>query len=303
MKNLHTDRLTLRPLTLNDAPDLYQIYSDKRAMRFIPFAQHETLQQTENKIQSYLNTESAYHWVITLKGEDKAIGNINYLGGTRIPGLGYILHPDYWGQGITVEACRLALDYGFEEIGYDRVELWIDETNTQSTRVAQKLGFLPKGRVPLKNHHATVYHYLVVWGMLKSQWQGEVHSYQQVPFYSVEPVLHVHDIVATTDYYRDKLGFHVDFHYGDPPTHAGVSRGEWSGNIVALQLSLVPPEREIIPAGHYHIRVGMRVDDLHAQYKEAGVEILSEPEDKPWGFREFTIRDLNGHVLIFAQYV
>ena len=36
-------------------------------------------------------------------------------------------------------------------------------------------------------------------------------------------------------------------------------------------------------------------------YKSSGVEILSEPEDMPWGMREFNIKDLNGHRLRFGR--
>jgi ribosomal-protein-alanine N-acetyltransferase len=59
--------------------------------------------------------------------------------------MGYIIRRDFWGQGLTAEACRAALGYGFDVLGLDRVELWIDTTNYASQRVAQKLNFRVKG--------------------------------------------------------------------------------------------------------------------------------------------------------------
>jgi len=301
---LETDRLTLTPLTVDDAPDLFDLFSNVKATRFMPFPRHADPDFTRHAIAQNLKNPGAIYWSVRLKGEQRVIGQINYLGGTRIPGLGYILHPDYWGQGITVEACRAALDYGFTDLGLDRVELWIDETNTASIRVAQKLGFGPKGRIPHKYAHETRHHYMLVWGMLVAQWHGEQNPEPSIPtqFFAVEPVLMVHDIEASAAFYRDKLGFTLDFLYGDPPNHAGVSRGEWTGSIVALQLSQVPPDREITPSSHLHIRVSTDLDELHATYAANGVEVIAPPENKPWGFREFTIKDDNGHILIFGTH-
>ena len=48
------------------------------------------------------------------------------------------------------------------------------------------------------------------------------------------------------------------------------------------------------------------VDDLDAYWDEVrdlGVEVLSEPADKPWGMREFGIRTPDGHRLMIGQDV
>lgn len=303
-KILETERLILRPMTLDDMPAMFEIYSDVRAMTFMPTLPHQTLAQTQAAYQYNMSSQGAVQWAICLKGTDKAIGHVHYLGQTRIQGMGYILHPDYWGQGITTEACRVALDYGFNNLGYDKVELWIDEKNNASSRVAQKLGFNAKGQLVLKYSHETEQHISVVWGLRQDEWVSSDSKKKEYPtrFFSVEPVLSVYDVVATADYYRDILGFNIDFLYGKPATHGGVSRGEWSGSMVSIQLSKVASGQEIIPSGHLHIRVDSLIDKLVEEFHAKGVEIISEPEDKPWGFREFTIKDLNGHILIFGTY-
>ena len=303
-ETLHTDRLTLTPLTVADAPDLYAMFSDVQATRFMPFPLHPNLEHTRQSIMQNLKRPGAIYWAVRLKGEDRVIGQINYLGQTRHPGLGYILHPDYWGQGFTVEACRAALDYGMDVLKLDRVELWIDETNAASLRVAQKLGFSVKGRIAQKFAHEDQHHFTLIWGVRAEEWRepnAQVNPPMQ--FFGVEPVLMVHDVAATTDFYRDHLGFHVDFMFGEPPNHAGVSRGEWTANGVVLQFSQISADRAINPAGYLHIRVSTDIDVLYETYKANGVEILAEPGNKPWGFREFAIKDLNGHMLIFGTHL
>lgn len=302
MTTLKTERLILQPMTLDDAADMFRIFSHPDAMGFMPTPPHENVEQTHNMLQWDMSREGAYMWAIRLKNSDTVIGQMHYLGGTRVPGMGYILHPDYWGQGIVAEAAQVVLNYGFEQIGYDRVELWIDQVNTASIRVAQKLGFTLRGQFVNKFQHRSRQHIVLVWGMLAQEWRKSASdpSETDVQFFGVEPVLMVHDVQATAQYYQDKLGFRIDFLYGDPPNHGGVSRGMWSGAMTSIQLSQVPPEREIVPSGHLYIRVDAGLDALYEQYNRKGVIVLAEPDNKPWGLREFVIKDMNGHVLVFA---
>ena len=49
--------------------------------------------------------------------------------------------------------------------------------------------------------------------------------------------------------------------------------------------------------------VQANVDDantLYSEFLEKGVDV-SEPEDKPWGFREFGVVTLDGHRFMFVQ--
>ena len=78
--------------------------------------------------------------------------------------------------------------------------------------------------------------------------------------------------------------------------------GDWSGQGVTLQLSSVPPERPIVPSAYIYLMVGTNIDDLFAQYKAAGVDIFSPPATQPWGMREFSVRELNGHMLRFGTH-
>lgn len=302
-KTLETERLWLRPFHPHHLPDLHKMYSDAPTMRFMPSLPHADLATTEQEMAQQMQHPDAHLWVVCLKESDEAIGVVNYLGGTRVPGMGYVIRREFWGQGITVEACRAVLTYGFAELGYDRVELWIDQTNAASQRVAQKLNFRVKGRIPLKYAHETNEHVMLVYGLWAYEWRGEPKPDDEVTFYRTEPVLLVHDVGETAVFYRDKLGFNIDFLYGNPPNHAGISRGGWMGSGAILQLSQVPPEQPIQPSSYLYIFVSRNIDDLYAAYQAQGVKIYHELADYPWGLREFTIEDNNGHLLRFGTHV
>jgi catechol 2,3-dioxygenase-like lactoylglutathione lyase family enzyme len=170
--------------------------------------------------------------------------------------------------------------------------------------VAQKLNFRLKGRVPLKYAHETKEHIMQIYGLWAHEWRGEPEPERQTRFYRTEPVLLVHDVAKTAEFYRDKLGFHIDFLYGDPPIQAGISRGDWTASGAIIQLSQIPPERSIVPlSGYLYIFVGRDIDSLYETYQAARVTIRDEPTSYPWGLREFAIEDNNGHILRFGTHV
>jgi uncharacterized glyoxalase superfamily protein PhnB len=102
-------------------------------------------------------------------------------------------------------------------------------------------------------------------------------------------VLHVLDVEATAKYYRDALGFIWDF--GDKD-YAVV----WRDNSA---IHFVKDERN--PAG---VHIFQWIRDVDAYYKEVlerGADITAAPSDRPYGIREFTVRDPNGIAIIFGQ--
>ncbi|MEM7334077.1 MAG: GNAT family N-acetyltransferase, partial [Chloroflexota bacterium] len=239
-------------------------------------------------------------WAILLKSEGKAMGMINYLGGTAIPGLGYIINRDYWGQGITVEAGKLALDFGYSEMNLDRVELWIDQYNVQSQRVAEKMGFKLKGQLAQKYAHEENHHIMYTYGLWREQFYGKPPVFDEPRVFQVQPVLMTEDVQTAVNYYRDTLGFNVDFVFGDPVQHAGVSFRNWTGQGVTLQLTTKRQGQDIQVSSYLYIFTDAKIDQLYEMYIKREVEIMRQPETFPWGMREFTIRDLNGHVLVFG---
>ena len=295
-ETLYTERLELRPISLLDASALFAVYHDPRAMQFWITPPHQSAAETQAELARDLAFPGACGWAIRLKGNDRPIGYVNFLGQTAIPGMGYILHPDYWGRGIVPEACREVLPYGFERLGYDRVELWINENNAASIRVAQKLGFRLRGQIPQKYNHENVHHIMLVFGLVA---QAEDPAAR---FLRAEPVLKVQNVLKTANYYRDVLGFRIGFLYGSPPTHAGVSRGDWTGSGVTIQLSQASAGQSLASSGSLHILVGTGLDLLFETYLARGATILNEPVSRPWGMRDFTISDCDGHILTFATH-
>jgi len=108
------------------------------------------------------------------------------------------------------------------------------------------------------------------------------------------PILAVSDIRAAADFYIRVLGFELDWLWQDPPVHGAVRR-----DMVQIQLSLNPAAVSRASGIQCFLFVNA-VDEIHAQHIAGGANIISPIENKPWGLREYTVRDPWGHQLRFA---
>jgi catechol 2,3-dioxygenase-like lactoylglutathione lyase family enzyme len=108
----------------------------------------------------------------------------------------------------------------------------------------------------------------------------------------VHPGLSVTDIETAVEFYTRKLGFTPAFTWGDPPTFAGVNLGN-----VKLFLRKAAPD----PAGCIVYFMVGDADSLYEFHRAQGVEISVPIDDRDYGIRDYTIRDLHGYHLTFGQ--
>lgn len=122
--------------------------------------------------------------------------------------------------------------------------------------------------------------------------------------WSVAPYFIVDDVVATANYYRDKLGFHYERLWGDPPAFVIVVR-----NGAAIMLSqfetcgLMRPNGSVIPGGDAWDAY-VWVDDadaLVAEFAARGVMPVRDLCDQPYECRDFDVIDCNGYRICFGQ--
>ena len=106
----------------------------------------------------------------------------------------------------------------------------------------------------------------------------------------------VSDIPAAVEYYVRTLGFRKAFTWGEPPSFAGVNLGE-----VQMFLGKGTPAPSSETAAAYFL-VG-DADQLYQFHRANGAEIAEPIDDRPYGIRDYTVRDLNGYYLVFGQHL
>jgi catechol 2,3-dioxygenase-like lactoylglutathione lyase family enzyme len=115
--------------------------------------------------------------------------------------------------------------------------------------------------------------------------------------------LFVADVAIASEFYVGKLGFHVDFVYGDPPFYAQVGRDQ-----VRLALRLVPEpvfvdgirEREHLLSAAITVDTAVELKQFFLDCQAAGIRFHQTLKKEPWGARTFIVCDPDDNLILFA---
>ena len=147
LQELNTPRLTLRKLTLADAPLYFQrIASRPEVAQYMLWEPHRSLAETENMIQTVLDRYKSgfcYRWCIALAEDNSPIGAIDLLRFNKAEqtcSFAYMLGSDFWGRGYGTEVLRTVLEFAFEKIQMSTVTADHMAANPASGAVMRKAG-------------------------------------------------------------------------------------------------------------------------------------------------------------------
>jgi len=179
---LKTERLILRPFTLDDVEDVLEYTQDPEWARYqnnippVPYTREDA-----EKIVTMLTDSSSWVQIgilqvfaITLKG--KVIGEIGVNQReedqkNERTELVYSLSRQHWGKGLMTEAANAVMDWTFQSYSFNRMFAYCDPRNIGSRRVLEKTGMKQEGL--LRNH--------LIWngevrdamyyGILRNEWK------------------------------------------------------------------------------------------------------------------------------------
>lgn len=141
MTRIVTDRLVLRTAEPGDLQAMHRVLSDPRAMTWWSSLPHETLEQTQDWLAGMIaNGPDNPDFVIERHGQ--VIGKAGFW---KPPEVGYILHPDHWGQGLAREAVGAAIEHVFATTEIHDLNADVDPENVASIRLLEGLGFVRTG--------------------------------------------------------------------------------------------------------------------------------------------------------------
>lgn len=143
---LMTDRCLVRETCGEDLDAFYEIYAEPSLTRYTEGLYPERKQE-EAYLQDY--TENMYYfynygvWTICDKTTGQVIGRAGFSNreGYENPELGFVIGVPWQRQGYATEVCEALLNYGKEELGFERVQMLVMSENGVSLRLAEKLGF------------------------------------------------------------------------------------------------------------------------------------------------------------------
>ncbi|MEV4279999.1 GNAT family N-acetyltransferase [Actinoplanes xinjiangensis] len=177
---IRTERLLLRPLTAADTDALLAYKGRPDVCRYAPFEPMD-----RQAVQDRLGTVWA-NTALTNEGQALVLGaelaDTGQLVGDavlfwhsrehRAGELGYVVNPDFAGRGYATEAARELLRLGFEELGLHRIVASIDERNTASARLAERLGMRLEARLVQNEWFKGEWSTELCFAILASEWSA-----------------------------------------------------------------------------------------------------------------------------------
>ena len=106
----------------------------------------------------------------------------------------------------------------------------------------------------------------------------------------IMPEFPLSDVRAGVDYYRDTLGFSVNY---EQPDLAVMDRDD-------VRLLLVARTERHAGIGSAYVYVH-DADALHHELRSRGARLQGDPVSQPWGLREFRVLDVEGNQITFGQ--
>jgi len=120
---------------------------------------------------------------------------------------------------------------------------------------------------------------------------------------SISAQLFVANIKSSCDFYTDKLGFAVEFIYGDPPYYGQVVRDNAR---LALRLVFEPVfvadvrKREHLLSASITLATANEIKQLFLSYQAAGVSFHQALKKESWGASTFVVSDPDENLILFA---
>lgn len=144
MENLISKRLLLKPLTVEDAKEIYELNKDPDVIKFTGDNSFANISEAEKFLISYNHYEKweRGRYAVFLKENNTFLGwcGLKYHEESGETDLGYRFRKEFWGKGIGTEAATIALKDGFERLHLKRIYAEANSENKGSIRIMKKIG-------------------------------------------------------------------------------------------------------------------------------------------------------------------
>lgn len=174
---LETERLILRPISLDDAPAIQKHFNNWNIIQYltpeVPWPYPEDGAETfiRDNVLPRVQSGDSFVWIIVSKEDsDEAIGIIDWgKRKTNDANCGFWLGEEFWGRGLMTEARIAVNDFVFFELGIERFKVINVVNNLASHRIQEKTGAQLIGMEKLLHHNGESAS--EIWEVTKENWE------------------------------------------------------------------------------------------------------------------------------------
>ncbi|GEN45529.1 GNAT family N-acetyltransferase [Alkalibacillus haloalkaliphilus] len=167
-------KIYLRELQKEDMVSVHQSTLDADIRYLTGTTRHFTLEQLYNHFERIKDDDTRYDFAICLSADEQIIGDLAILDIEKVhqkAGFRIALHkPEYFGKGFGTQAVKLALQYAFETLKLNRLQLEVYSHNPRAIQTYEKVGFTQEGILRQAIYYDGEYYDEIVMGMLKEEY-------------------------------------------------------------------------------------------------------------------------------------
>ncbi|UWX63346.1 GNAT family N-acetyltransferase [Deinococcus rubellus] len=174
LPTLYTPRLTVRPLTLADAPAFTAYHNDPELALYQSWDMPYPLEQAKAHAREMQAAPSLREdWsTLMLSADGLTLGNLSLrLTGHRTAEIGFTLARAHWGKGYAAEGLSALLDWLFTQADLHRVHASLDPRNARSEALLKRAGLRSEGCSVQAYWHRGEWSDDAHYALLQSEWQ------------------------------------------------------------------------------------------------------------------------------------
>ena len=139
---LESERLILRPLTIEDLQTVFKWTGDPRVNKYMIYPLYKSAEEVDDWVGTLYEDEKKldYGFVLKSTGELIGSGGLYYHEDIDVWSVGYNLAYDYWHNGYTPEAIKRIIEYAQSKYKVRAIAGTFAIGNEGSRRVMEKLG-------------------------------------------------------------------------------------------------------------------------------------------------------------------
>lgn len=160
-----TERLILRPVSLDDTGFIFELYNRPKFIEFIGDRHLETLDDSENYIKNrffpQLEKLGYGNYVVVTKDSNEKVGAVGIFEreGLDIVDIGFSLLEEFEGKGYAFEAAKKVKSIGMDDFSLKKISAITAKNNFSSQRLIEKLGLKFQKNIMLPNENEELMYY------------------------------------------------------------------------------------------------------------------------------------------------
>ena len=172
------NNLSLELLETTDAEELLNLIDSNRAYLKEWLAWLDRIKEVNDTKSFIKNTKEQYAsdngFQAGIFYDNKLIGVIGIVDidwQDKKTEIGYWIDSKYQGKGIITKSCKVIIDYAFNKLKLNKVEIHCAENNKKSQGIPKRLGFTKEGVLREAQYLYGEFVNLVIYGLLAREWE------------------------------------------------------------------------------------------------------------------------------------